>query len=596
MVTVRESTIKLEVAISYQWALDAHAAIMRRIDNCRRAIRLWLGTRRDNARANVKQFRLIMHTQAEVWRTSLAASLLGVRPSDIGTLRAILANPEAFAPAGAAKEPWEMTAAEFVSRPISDHVYELLKKEFFGSDQYRISELDKTTEGRAQLHRVLIERELNQGRTLLPEVLGDYPDLAANYGKVAPTPEPTAPKGKTTRRITRVRADGDMSVPNRLGAEIACDLKELRAAVEQVKRAIASRTSLPILGHILLTPEDSRLRLTATDLEIGMETSILANVDSKLARAIAVPAGAFLDALNTRNTGDGAVRLTTGRVDKQAAVEVKIGTGAIKIMTLPAEEFPMLAELQNATEWQAVPDLLDAVYRVKFAASADESRRILTGVLLAGNRLAATDTFRIPVCAVPYEFPGSGVVVPARAFDMLTKATAKLDRSGMQMRVSDTQAEFRVGDLTFRCRLIEGGFPNFDKVIPDHSDWQIQVDRDQLDSALADVSVVAKENSYRTRFDLTGTRKLRVSAQSGNLGKAEAEVAVQAHFGKNIPCDSQRSSVHMVFNNRFILEALYAAAGADMITIAGTGQVSPVVITAQDRPGWQCVLMPMQLD
>ncbi|MCX8053879.1 MAG: DNA polymerase III subunit beta, partial [Armatimonadetes bacterium] len=171
-----------------------------------------------------------------------------------------------------------------------------------------------------------------------------------------------------------------------------CARKELHEGVQTAGRAVSARTSLPILGHLLIKTEEDRLRLAATDLELGLECVVEANILEP--GALTIPARVFSEVLAALPDTD--VQLS---VDESGMVNLKCGSSEFAILGLPAEEFPMLPEVLEEVKFKIEHDVLrEGVEKTSFAISPDESRAILTGILLQitenGLKMVATDTHR----------------------------------------------------------------------------------------------------------------------------------------------------------------------------------------------------------
>ncbi|MGB9619480.1 MAG: DNA polymerase III subunit beta, partial [Armatimonadota bacterium] len=203
--------------------------------------------------------------------------------------------------------------------------------------------------------------------------------------------------------------------------KVICAKKDLHEGVQTAGRAVSPRTSLPILGHLLIKTEDDRLRLAATDLEIGMECVVEASVQEP--GALTVPARVLVEVLAALPDTD--VQLS---VDESSTVNLKCGASDFSILGLPADEFPPLPEVRGEVNFKIEPNVLrEGITKSSFAISADESRAILTGVLLqvadSSLKMVATDTHRLCVFHCPLvECEGSvNAIVPGRAMQELVR-------------------------------------------------------------------------------------------------------------------------------------------------------------------------------
>ena len=365
--------------------------------------------------------------------------------------------------------------------------------------------------------------------------------------------------------------------------KVICARKDLHEGVQTAGRAVSARTSLPILGHLLIKAEEDKLRIAATDLEIGMECVVEANVQEQ--GSLTVPARVIGEVLAALPDTDVALS-----VDESNSVNLKCGTSEFSILGLPPEEFPMLPEVREEVKFTIDHDALrEGIAKTTFAISGDESRAILTGILLqvAGEslKLVATDTRRLCVFDCPVaECEGSvNAIVPGRAMMELTRIVPEGEGT-VSVGISSSQVMFRSGETVLISRLIEGQFPNFEKVIPTEHNKKLTIPTGQFLQSVKRVSIVARENSNRTTIQ-TQDGALIMTAESGNVGRAHEEVEVI----------KEGDDLKMVFNSRYLLDVL-SVVDTEAIEVELSGEVSPAVIRQQGREDYVYVLMPMQVD
>ena len=244
-----------------------------------------------------------------------------------------------------------------------------------------------------------------------------------------------------------------------------CARKDLYEGVQTAGRAVSPRTSLPILGHLLINAEEDRLRIAATDLEIGMECIVEANVQEQ--GSLTVPARVLTEVLAALPETDVAIS-----VDESNSVVVNCGTSEYSILGLPPEEFPMLPEVHEEVSLTIEHDALrEGIRKTAFAISADESRAILTGILMQvtdqGLKLVSTDTHRLCMdhCQIIESHGAVNAIVPGRAMSELTRIVPEGEGT-VSIGIAPSQIIFKVGNTSLISRLIEGQFPNFEKVSP----------------------------------------------------------------------------------------------------------------------------------
>lgn len=365
--------------------------------------------------------------------------------------------------------------------------------------------------------------------------------------------------------------------------KVICARKDLYEGVQTAGRAVSPRTSLPILGHLLLTAEEERLRIAATDLEIGMECIVEARVEEQ--GALTVPARVFTEFLAALPDTD-----VTISVDDSNTVAVSCGTSTIDILGLPAEEFPMLPEVRAEVSFSIENDTFrDGIRKTSFAISQDESRAILTGILVQvtenGLKLVATDTHRLCVQDAPLvESQGSvNAIVPGRSMNEVLRVVP--EGSGtVDVKIAPNQVMFRVGETTLISRLIEGQFPNFEKVIPKDHNRKLTVPTEQFTQSVKRVAIVARENANRAILR-TEDGTLILTAESGSVGRAHEEVEVI----------KEGDDVKIAFNSRYLMDVLNVI-DTEALDMELTGEVSPAVIRPQGQEEYTYVLMPMQIE
>lgn len=363
---------------------------------------------------------------------------------------------------------------------------------------------------------------------------------------------------------------------------VICARKDLYEGVQTAARAVSARTSLPILGHLLITAEDDRLRIAATDLEIGMECVVEANIVE--AGSMTVPARVFTEVLSSLPETD--VSLT---LDEEYNVSIKCAASDFSIKSLPPEEFPMLPDVVEEVSFTIERDVLrDAVKKTAFAVGIDESRAILTGILLQltenGLKFVSTDTHRLCVmdCRVIESFGTVNATVPGRALTELSRVVPENDGT-VSVMISSSQIKFAVDDTVLISRLIEGQFPNFEKVIPVEHTKTLTIPTVQFEQSLKRVAIVARDNSFRTVLE-TADGKLTLTAESGNVGKAHEEVEIV----------KEGDDVKMAFSAKYLLDLL-AVVDTEAVQMELSGEVNQALIRRQGHDDYLYVVMPMQV-
>ncbi len=309
--------------------------------------------------------------------------------------------------------------------------------------------------------------------------------------------------------------------------KVICNRGVLHEALQHVGRVVAGRTTLPILSNVLLEAKGGRLRLVAYDMEIGAESSIA--VESKEEGSLTVPA---------RVLGEVVASLPNASVEietrDRSLLGLTCGRSEYTINGLPAEEYPALPEVSGEVTLEISQALLkDMVRTTVFAVSTDETRAILTGVLLRkdaeGLKMVATDSYRLALKtagdqALKTQGGDWEAIIPARALNELNRMLdPAATETPVKIRASEQQILFEVGPYTLISRLIEGQFPNYQRLLQSETKWRIAVNRQDLLGAIKRAAIVARTEASKLIFR-TGEGTLFISAESADLGKAHEEV------------------------------------------------------------------------
>ncbi len=374
------------------------------------------------------------------------------------------------------------------------------------------------------------------------------------------------------------------------GLKAVCPRKDLYEAVQTVGHAVSGRTSLPILSHVLIQNEDDGLRLTATDLEIGISLRIAGGrVESP--GGLTAPARILTELLSALPEGD-----VDMSVDLSHAVRLTCGKSDYKILGLPADEYPKLPEVQEANSF-VIPQVMlrDMIKKTIFAVSPDEARAILTGILIALDQdkvtFVATDTHRLAVrYATVSSAKGSvNAIVPARAMNELLRILT--DEAGdVTVRLSDNQVLFETPlGINIVSKLIEGQFPNYERVIPTAFDKKLTMETQPLLRAVRRAEIVARNNAHRIVLK-TMDEHLAIRAESNLDGSAYEEIEAAR----------EGDDTEIAFNAKYMLDVLGVleedGCYLEMTESLKPGVIRPVPADTDAAAGtYLCVLMPMQI-
>jgi DNA polymerase-3 subunit beta len=355
-----------------------------------------------------------------------------------------------------------------------------------------------------------------------------------------------------------------------------------------VSRAVSSRATLPVLANVLLKTENGGLKLTATNLEIGINCWVPGKVEEE--GEITVPAKLLTDLV---------VSLPNQRIDlqlsaKDRTLKVTSGGSRSSIKGIDADEFPVVAAIGDAPVTTADSRALrDALGEVVFAAASDESRPILTGVLtkLAGDQmtLAAADNYRIAVRSLTTSrqvAPEMSIVVPARSYAELMRILPDAEQQiDITVTPNKSQVLFHVEGIDVVSRLIEGQFPNYEPVIPSSHTSRAVVDRESFLAGARRASIFARDSANIVKIEL-----------GGDAGDGVAITAHAADVGDN--ADTLEAAVEgqpttIAFNARYLIDVL-ANLGADEAALELSGPLAPGVIRGIGKDDYVHVIMPVR--
>jgi DNA polymerase-3 subunit beta len=347
-----------------------------------------------------------------------------------------------------------------------------------------------------------------------------------------------------------------------------------------VSRAASTRTSVQVLAGILLRGEAGKLHLAATDMELSLRTSLDASVDTE--GAVIVPGKLLVDLARLLPGDEVAIEHRQG----EGVVEIVSGAATYRIHTYNAEDFPRLPEPAD-TEMAAIDAdaLLETAAKVSRAASRDESRPVLTGILVRfeGDNLimAATDSYRLAVKETSMSTPGPELdaIVPARA--LLELGRIAQGATELQLGVQENQVLFASNGTLLTTRRIEGQFPNYRQLLPETFEHELALPREELLEVVRRVAVMAQRNApLRLRF---AEGELTVSAQTQDVGEAR----------ETMPAAFAGDALDIGFNPEFLRDGIESAEG-DEVRLKLISPLRPAVLQGA-ADDFSYLIMPIRL-
>jgi len=373
-------------------------------------------------------------------------------------------------------------------------------------------------------------------------------------------------------------------------------VKELMRAGTLVKMAVAKRTQLPILTHLLIQATDGGVRLTGNDLAIEMTATLLASETMTISApgACCVPGASLLELLGMF---PGAERVTATQADDDPTyLWLTCGTAKYGLHTLPAAEFPAWTNFRAETAELSIEGShwLELVRRAGYCASDEESRVILTGMLLTGSAeglaAASTDTHRLSVLRLATPAPSIVAILPTPLLESLGKIIVPDAPLTLTFgTLGDAPAVRAVaGTATVLARLIAGQFPAYERVMPVNAPLRGQVNRMALLTALKRLAIIARVTDHKIRFDADIFGTLTLTA-GNEVGGAREEVELTDSTSSR---QAVSTAWETAFDARYLIEAL-AVSNAETVTLAQATDLQPLLLTDGDER-WASVIMPMQ--
>ena len=365
--------------------------------------------------------------------------------------------------------------------------------------------------------------------------------------------------------------------------------ENLAKGLNTINRFITTKAQLPILNNVLIKTDQGRLKLSATNLETGINFWLGAKVEEE--GEICVPA---------KNLTEYITSLPVGKVDlemKENLLKINSGSYQAQFLTSPSVEFPVIPTLEKKAEINlSFKDLSSAITQVAFAASQDEGRPVLTGVLLKVKKqslfLVATDGYRLSVKEIKdlKEIEKiketEELLIPARALTEVGKIMSNSENEstlGLTITPKNNQIIFSTSEVEIISRLIEGKFPDFEKIIPDKRKTKIIIDTDSLLQAVRTTSIFAREAANIIKVEVSDS-KMEISANNPQMGenKIKLEVKTEGEGGK------------IAFNSRYLLDFL-SSAKTDLVSLEIGDSLSPGVFSLANDSSYLHVIMPIRV-
>jgi len=361
---------------------------------------------------------------------------------------------------------------------------------------------------------------------------------------------------------------------------ITCTKDELVQGVSIVGRAVSTRTAIQILSGILLEARGEDLRLAATDMELSLRATVSARVEGD--GAVVLPGRTLVDIARLLPGDD----VTIEHSAAESVVHIASGSASYTLHTHNAEDFPRLPELTDTQTFEIDREaLLETIGRVARAASRDEARPVLTGVLVqfAGDKLvmAATDSYRLAVKETTLGSPAPDLeaIVPSRALQELSRVAGGADE--VAVGVQENQVLFSAGGVWLTTRRIDGQFPNYRQLLPETFEHELTVPRAELLDVVRRASVmIQRATPLQLRF---ADGEVTVVARTHEVGESQESMPV-AYTGEPL---------EIGFNAEFLREGLESVEGDD-VRLKLISPLRPAILTDEGED-FTYLVMPIRL-
>lgn len=361
--------------------------------------------------------------------------------------------------------------------------------------------------------------------------------------------------------------------------------EDLVAKLSIVSRAVSTRAATQALSGVLLTVAEAGVTLAATDLDLGLETTLDAEIGA--AGAVLLPGRLFAEV--ARSLGDPVVEIESREAEHD--VEIRSGGSSFHLRVLPVEDFPKLPQpRQDGTLKIPARALEESIELVARAASKDDMRPVLTGVFVAaGGRemtMVATDSYRLAVKRTELESDLGGELeanIPARALRELGRVLSSEGAGESSISLLPNQAVFVAGSILLSTRLIDGQFPNFRQLLPESYEHDVRLPRTDLLEVIRRVSQLAQRNApLRLSF---AAGELTVAAETPDVGDAR----------ETMPAAFDGESLEIGFNPDFLREGIESVQG-DEILVRLISPLRPGLLEPVEGEDFRYLVMPIRLN
>jgi DNA polymerase-3 subunit beta len=370
-----------------------------------------------------------------------------------------------------------------------------------------------------------------------------------------------------------------------------CNTETFGRKLQLVSRGVSARSTIQLLGGILLEAEGETLKLSATDMEISIQTSSPAEIEEE--GRVVIPARIFNDIVRSLPGG----QFTLEHESSEGTVRLAAGENEYRIRTYAADDYPQLPEFaEEGTFRMSGESLVETVEKVSRSYSRDETRPVLTGILISFEdsrvRMVTTDSYRLSIketelATTPFEGTREAII-PARAMQEVSRIFSGSDEDDVEVSLSENQALFRIGDVVFGTRLIDGNFPEYRRLLPSGFERKIAVSREKLIDTLRRVNLFAARQTPPVPVSLSFSEgAVEVIVRNGEVGDAHERLEA-----------SSEDEFLISFNPSYLLDGV-SAIDSDEVVFKLNEALKPGLIVPQSNgdeaePDFLYLIMPMR--
>ena len=359
---------------------------------------------------------------------------------------------------------------------------------------------------------------------------------------------------------------------------------ELVAKLSVVSRAVSTRAATQSLSGILLSASGDGVSLSATDLEMGLKTELAAEVEGE--GSVLLPGRLLAEV--SRSLGDSTVEIELRESERD--VEIRSGGSSFHLRVLPSEDFPAFPEEEGEPLSIPAAALAATVDLVARAASRDDMRPVLTGVLVSASgaemTMVATDSYRLAVKRTELDSAIGGELeanIPAKALRELGRIVSADGVETVSVALQRNQAIFKAGAIVLNTRLIEGQFPNFRQLLPESYEHDVRLPRPELLDVVRRISQLAQRNApLRLSFS---PGELKIAASTPDVGDAE----------ETMPAAFEGEPLEIGFNPEFLREGIESVEG-DEVMLRLISPLRPGLLQPVDNEDFRYLVMPIRLN